>query len=570
MLNNLTNFFNLIRGNKIKTTPDGSDLIPLGTRDPRFDGFYQPTGITVDDFVASLPAGGVQSVTALPSPAPGGDGIFVDNTDPFNPVLNFTGVFSDTTLSGTGVFGSPLSAVFQSPSVDGVTITGDGTPGNPLVAAGGGAVNYANVFFVDSTNGNNLTAAQNDFTKPYSDTNPAMNAAALLSPTATDRTLIYVRRGNYGSYINLQDNTDWYCEPGVVFTNVAVLDNAVSLNAKFMGKAVFTGYGFQTGGLIFRANGATSKVHFEFDEINTTGAAIEINSGASATIVGRKIFSETLNKSFGITVRGSGTVTIDVTEEIAAWHQVFAVRAFSGKLYVTCPRMYLHEGNYTGGDFKQVIALRDSLGGEVVLNGDLIVNSIAGYYGGISGVITRWTDSFGTIRLNGNIYAENQFGVYGLGSSASSRTIINGDVKTNNLAAYVASNSSVVFRNGTLLNNNTTTGSEGYPVFSMGGSAKVWVENCHMYSLGTGVFPYANIAGVWKDTTASQLCINNSVHSGSDAIGFFVRNSVIGQPVNNVRILNSRSTKPLDTNIVDLLSPTGFLQDPNIIAIGFI
>ena len=301
MLQNITNFFNLIRGNKIKTTPDGSDLIPLGTRDPRYDGFYQPTGITVDDFVASLPAGGVQSVTAEPSPVPGGDGIFVDNTDPLNPVLSFTGVQVDgTTITGTGVFTQPLSAAYQSPAVDGVTITGDGTPGNPLVAAGGGgAVNYANVFFVDSTNGNNGTAAQNDFTKPYSDTNPAMNAAALLTPTATNRTLIYVRRGNYGSFINLQDNTDWYCEPGVVFTNVAVLDNAISLNAKFMGKAVFTGYGFQTSGLIFRANGATSKVYFEFDEINTTGAAVEINSGASATIVGRKIFSETLNKSFG-------------------------------------------------------------------------------------------------------------------------------------------------------------------------------------------------------------------------------------------------------------------------------
>jgi hypothetical protein len=460
---------------------------------------------------------------------------------------------------------------FDAVATDGVTITGDGTLGNPLVASGGGgAVNYANVLFVDSTNGNNGTAAQNDFTKPYSDTNPAMNAAALLSPTATNRTLIYVRRGNYGSFINLQDNTDWYCEPGVVFTNVSVLDNGVSLNAKFMGKAVFTGYGFQAGGLIFRANGATSKVYFEFDEISTTGGVIEINSGASATIVGRKIFSETFNKGFGITTRGSGTVTINVTEEIAAWHQVFAVRAFSGKLYVTCPRIYLHEGNTYGGDFKQVIAIRDSLGGEVVINGDLIVNPLAGYYGGISGAITRWTDSWGTLRLNGNIYAENQFGVYGLGSSGASRTIINGDVRSNNLCAYVASNSSVVFRNGTLMNWNNLVGvSEGYPVFSMGGSGKVWVENCHMYSLGTGA-TQPNIAAVWKDTTASQLCINNTVHSGSDAIGFFVRNSAPAQPVNNVRIMNSRSTKPNDTNITDLLSPTGFVQDPNIIAIGFI
>jgi hypothetical protein len=88
MLQNITNFFNLIRGNKIKTTPDGSDLIPLGTRDPRFDGFYQPTGITVDDFVASLPipVGGVQSVNTPVFPSPV---LTVNNIDPQNPVINF-------------------------------------------------------------------------------------------------------------------------------------------------------------------------------------------------------------------------------------------------------------------------------------------------------------------------------------------------------------------------------------------------------------------------------------------------------------------------------------------------
>jgi hypothetical protein len=54
MLNNLTNFFNLIRGRKIKAIPSDSDLIPLGTRDSRYDGSYQPTGITVEDFVQAV------------------------------------------------------------------------------------------------------------------------------------------------------------------------------------------------------------------------------------------------------------------------------------------------------------------------------------------------------------------------------------------------------------------------------------------------------------------------------------------------------------------------------------
>jgi len=547
MWNNITNFFTLIREGKIKKVPVGTDILPIGTKDPRFDGGYQASGITVDDFVASLPAGGVQSVTAEPSPAPGGDGIFVDNTDPLNPVLSFTGV-----------------------EVDGTTITGDGTFGNPLVAAGGGAVNYANVFFVDSTNGNDATGLRNDFTKPYLSAYTAGAAATLTSPTATDRALVYVRAGKYtNNFIILFNNVDTYCEPGVVFENVVVQDNGASISCKFFGKAVFRGTVPAFSNDLFRLTGAASKVYFEFDDLFSNRAAFGVFNGSSATIVGRKVFAETFNTSYGCTFRGSGTITLNITEEIAAWHDVLSPRAFSGKLYVTCPRIYLHEGNYYGGDAKHCIIMRDNLGGEAVINGDLIVNPLAGYYAGISGVIGRWTDSFGTIRLNGNIYAENQFGVYGLGSSGASRTIINGDVRSNNLIAYVASNSSVVFRNGTLLNNNTTTGSEGYPVFSMGGSGKVWVENCHMYSLGTGA-AQPNIAAVWKDTTTSQLCINNTVHSGSDAIGFFVRNSAPAQPVNNVRIMNSRSTKPNDTNITDLLSPTGFVQDPNIIAIGFI
>jgi hypothetical protein len=520
---------------------------------------------TLATAIDNVPTGGVQSVTDAKAGV-----ISVNNADPLNPVVEYTGVFIDGSLTGSGQFGDPLSAVYQAPAVDGVTITGDGTPGNPLVAAsGGGAVNYANVFFVDSTNGNNGTAAQNDFTKAHADPTSAMLAATVLTPTSTNRTLIYVRRGDYvGGVIVFKDFTDYYFEPGAVLQNYYFVDNSISVEAKVFGKGRFIG----TPGTneIIRITGSASKIVFEFDEIYSAYAAIGVFSGSSATFNGRKIFAETFNTGFGITIRTSGTVIMNVTEEIAAWHQVFAVRLFSGKLYVTCPRIYLHEGNYYGGDFKQVIAIRDSLGGEVVINGDLIVNPLAGYYGGISGAITRWTDSFGTLRLNGNIYAENQFGVYGLGSSGASRTIINGDVRSNHLCAYVASNSSVVFRNGTLMNWNNLTGvSEGYPVFSIGGSGKVWVENCHMYSLGTGA-TQPNIAAVWKDTTASQLCINNTVHSGSDAIGFFVRNSAPGQPVNDVRIMNSRSTKPNDTNITDLLSPTGFVQDPNIIAIGFI
>jgi hypothetical protein len=69
-------------------------------------------GTPVSPLVATASAGGVTSVTD------DGNGVVtVDNTIPTAPVVQFQGV-----------------------NVDGVTITGDGTSGNPLVASGGGTV----------------------------------------------------------------------------------------------------------------------------------------------------------------------------------------------------------------------------------------------------------------------------------------------------------------------------------------------------------------------------------------------------------------------------------------------
>jgi hypothetical protein len=57
VLNNITNFFNLIKTGKVKTQLDASDLLPIGTRDLRFIGQYQPTMIKYSDLVAGLVGG---------------------------------------------------------------------------------------------------------------------------------------------------------------------------------------------------------------------------------------------------------------------------------------------------------------------------------------------------------------------------------------------------------------------------------------------------------------------------------------------------------------------------------
>jgi hypothetical protein len=67
----------------------------------------------------SIAVGGVQSVT----------GLNTDNTDPLNPIIQI--------------------------SVDGVTITGDGTPGNPLISVGGGGENLSTTLAFGNTTGAN-------------------------------------------------------------------------------------------------------------------------------------------------------------------------------------------------------------------------------------------------------------------------------------------------------------------------------------------------------------------------------------------------------------------------------
>jgi hypothetical protein len=54
MWNNMTNFLSLIRGRKIKTTLENTDLIAVATKDPTYDGGYQPTAITFENFANQI------------------------------------------------------------------------------------------------------------------------------------------------------------------------------------------------------------------------------------------------------------------------------------------------------------------------------------------------------------------------------------------------------------------------------------------------------------------------------------------------------------------------------------
>ena len=433
----------------------------------------------------------------------------------------------------------------------------------------GGSVTYANVLFVDGTNPN-YPGQQNKFTVPFATVNDALSVASGLTPNQYTRTLIYVRRGFYSEYaIQLQNYTDIYCEPGVVFNDTGISDSGITMDTRFMGKACFYGYGNWLGGSFYKVIGAGTNALFEFDEAYVETAFIEVGGSANLVVNGRKIRTGTLYKGFGNTIRTSGTVVFNISEKIESVHNPFNFRYYTGTTTINCPKISLTTGNIYGANYKSVLNLIEGSGGSgtITINGNLVNEDTAGYWGGISGVITRWVDSQMELTVNGNLICGDLFGIYGLASSTGSKTVINGNIISNHLVGYVSSNSTVVIKNGVIINKNSYSSASTYPTMSVAGNASLWIENCHVYSEGTGS---GLVSAFWKDTTTCQLNVYNSVYSGADTSGFFIRNSAGGQPVNNVRIHNCRATKANDTNITDLLSPTGFILDTNVVALNFI
>jgi hypothetical protein len=59
MLNNLTNFYNLIRGRMLRTstTVAPTDIIPLGVVNPNYGGGYAPSAITAEDLAIAFQPG---------------------------------------------------------------------------------------------------------------------------------------------------------------------------------------------------------------------------------------------------------------------------------------------------------------------------------------------------------------------------------------------------------------------------------------------------------------------------------------------------------------------------------
>jgi hypothetical protein len=471
MLNNLTNFFNIITGKMIKKVPENSDLIPLGTRDSRYGGSYKPTAISVADLAAAI--------------------------------------------------GS----------------------------SGSSTVNYVNVIFVDFLHGNNTTAAAGDFTKPFLTLSAAALAASAITRTATNRALIWVRRGEYfnNSFVPFT-NMDVYCEPGVVFTGSFLLND---LNTS--GPVNFNIYGYAKWVLsqslyMFRWQFA-STVYIQGDSIVNTGAislAYNVTSGTSnITYDFNSIEStQTLGSGYAFTWRNNCNGIVNVKNYIKSPHTHHDIRTtHSGTVTLNCPNNILTAANYFGGNFKQIVYVTSSLTtSKVTINGNLINEGVT-YLGGLEGMLLGLSgNSF--ITLNGNIITPAGIGI----NARSSETfVINGSITAGIYVAYLLSGAGEVYLNEGVYQNTTQN-----PVLLLSGNQKLFIRNASIYNQ----VDVTSSVDVLSNT--SKLYMYNCIAGRNGTVGYLVYGGVTGIVT---QLHNIRSVGALHPNVTDQLVPTGLIVD---------
>ena len=505
MLNNLTNFFNLIVGRRIKTALEDDDLIAVGTRQSSARGDYKPTAIKFEDLQSQL--SGLQSV-----------------------------------------------------AVDNITIGGDGTLANPLYIIGGtSSVAYSNVIFVDRVNGNDSTGLINRFDKPFQNVNAAVTAASAFPGISTDnRALIYIRRGEYfNPILTLLNNVDTYCEAGVVFTGlVRIRDNGATVNSNVYGHLKIDAWTSTTMPLVITG---PSTVTFEFDWISSQAAAMELNTtttGGRITIKGNYIYSSTIGQGFGITIRNATNVSLNIANAIEVPHSVFAFRFYTGTTVINCPNIRLVSGNAYGGNFKQAIIVYDaSSTGKITVNGD-ISNIDTINYGGIGSLVTLYGNSRPKLTINGNLYGGVTKALDGHTSYSGTECAveINGNITSaNQYTVWGYGFGQIVIKNSVITNTNGALGSFAVAVND---TAKIFFKDCYISNT------FADTDVIVINGASTNLVIDGCALYSPGALGNSIT-STAGAVT--ARCNNVRSNKALNANVTDLYSPSGYVLDANVI-----
>jgi hypothetical protein len=541
---NSSPFASIIAGKMIKKTVEQSDLVVLGTRDPKFGGGYKFTAIEFDDLqkqitslipVTSPVTAGVQSVTGLDT----------DNTDPLNPIVQIS--VDGTTITGDGTSGNTLIAAYQAPSVDGITITGDGSIGNPLVAAStGGAVLHTIYAFVDLINGNDSTATLGNEGLPFYTIAAAQAALVAFGVSTTQQGCVYLRSGEYTVSVTLKTNIITYCEPGVIFTSGGFIDDINTV------KAIVLGYGeFIQNATLYTGLYATDVYIEAHSLIKTAGygtrgiSVIPSNGWSTVTVVLDKCILGTT--AYDLILRGLTNFNFTCKTQVEFTYNICTVNANGtqsaiGKFVMTAPAWLFKTAGSTY--LKYAIRLQGTaLGFEWIMNGDIIFEAAN------SSALLIWAllGYDDTLTFNGNINLGAGNGGQALNSS-NTKVIFNSPtfkgttflINVNQLLNVLFNKCRIIKQLGTVT-----------PAFQVGNSAKLNMIGCQFLQEDVAAVNMINVSATATEVNLLRTdCVLTGlggflINSNAVTPSLGIKNSISNVAVSNV-VLYKYATNNLE------------------------
>lgn len=414
-----------------------------------------------------------------------------------------------------------------------------------------------NTAYVDSTYGSNVSGQINKFDKPYQTIAGAINGLT----SSVSSGYVHIRRGTYTETVYIQNGFNYYCEPGVVFTDGGFRDTVAS-TSKILGYAKFEGTS-PTLIPLFLIFGST--VDFEFDSCNNRNYFARITNSV-ARIKANYIYSRGDN-GHCFSIRGTSSVTINVTEKILCPYKTISISdSFSGDLYVDCPDI---ESDADLGFFGYLADTSVGLftdfntTGTIEIKGNISNTSSDNVYTiFLPDYNTRYDSSVailgGNVQIEGKIDGRFTKGLYIGGTVSTGQIKVKGDIfsyresvvlNTNLIPTYLSE--------GTL--ESFGSGSFPYVMSILGTSSRV-------YSKGTILFNRRNNSSiVYTSSTQSTIGFYDTLGFSNGTTGDFVYTT---QSV-SIGFHSVRSNKDNNILVTDLFGPSGFIYDTGLFIPNF-
>lgn len=407
---------------------------------------------------------------------------------------------------------------------------------------GTGAYDNYRTVYIDSQYGDDSTALLNRIDLPFGTFASASFTLSNIYPTGG---LVYIKKGVYSEACELLDNTDYYCEPDVIFIENGFNDGAGSVNSNIYGYSQFNGIDSTLVALDVQNS---SNINFEFDSIDNLQVGIRINTDGDINVRGRYVKSQS-DYGSSISIEGSGNFQFDIRDGIIGAYDVVSVKSgFSGVLSVKTPNIICDSSLNTGGPVAgsgHALSVHETITGTVSINSNL--SNVSVYSGGNNSAVKIGS---GYVTINGNLLGNNEIGLY-LSSGDIGNVTINGDIQSRREAIEHLGDKIKLKVNNSLIKSDGL-GTSTYSIhINSASQSGTYLYNTTIYNGLTN----SNI--IHMQGTTSQLGIYNSLGYSPGTTGNFI----YGTPSFNVGIHNTRSNKDNYTSVNDSFSPSGFIFD---------